>query len=132
MITTKINEKGNFETWGVKEINEIKSKFFFDTMGNFLFENDSMKLWDLTLYPNERSPFVKRVSNYTLTCMTDGLALSRNSNGQINLMRFKKGESILCEFEKMNIVSDFQNLGENILKLIVMEHKSKDKKTPTI
>ena len=124
MITTKINEKGNFETWEVEKVNELKNEFFSETIGDFLFENDSMKLWDLTLNPNERIPFGRRVYNYSLTCMTDGLALSRNSNGQINLLRFKKGESPHCELEGMESIIDFQNLGEDVLKLIVMEHKS--------
>lgn len=123
METTEINEKNNFDTWEIEKINELENDFFRGTFGNFLFENNTMKLWDFTLNPYERIPFKRLKSDYSLTCMTDGLAISRYANGQINLMRFKKGDTTIWQHQGNEIISDFQNLGEGILKLIVIEHK---------
>ncbi len=123
MKTTVINEKNNFATWEVDIIKELKNDLFSDSFGSFLFENDSMKLWELSLNPYERIPFRILNRDYSLTCMTDGLALSRFANGVINLMRFRKGDTPIWQHQGNEIISDFQNLGEDVLKLTVIEHK---------
>lgn len=123
MENTEINEKNNSDTWEVEKIHELENDFYSDTFGNFLFENNTMKLWDFTLNPYERIPITRLKSDYSVTCMTDGLAISRYANRQVNLMRFKKGDATICQHQGNEIISDFQNLGEDILKLIVIEHK---------
>lgn len=123
MDSTEINEKNNFDTWEIEKVNELHAGCFNDSIGNFLFENDTIKLWDLTLCPNERIPFGRRKSNFSLTCITDGLAISRNATGQINLMRFKKGETPIWQHKGNEIINDFENIGDDVLKFIVIEHK---------
>ena len=93
MHKTEINEKNNFDTWEIEMINELDHGLFSDAFGSFLFENDTIKLWNLTLKPFGLIPFGRRKYNYSLTCMTDGLALIRNANGQIDLLRLKKGDT---------------------------------------
>lgn len=124
-----INDKANFDTWETEKVDELKSGFFRDTFGSFLFENDSIRLWDLSLGPNQRIPFGRRKSDYSVTCMTDGLAISRNANGQINLMRFKKGDTPIWQHHGNQIISDFENIGEDPLKFIVIEHKPIERKS---
>ncbi|MEP3208791.1 MAG: hypothetical protein ABJN95_06370 [Maribacter sp.] len=123
MDITEINEKTNFNTWEDEKINELKKGIFVNTLGNFLFENDSIRLWDLSLLPKERIPFGRRKSNYSLTCMTNGLAISRKSNGEIDLIRLKKGDTPIWLYEENEIICDFENIGETLLKFIVIEHK---------
>ena len=111
MENTEINEKNNFDTWEVEKINELEDDFFSDTFGNFLFENNTMKLWAFTLNPYERIPFTRLKRDYSVTYMTDGLAISRYANGQINLIRFKKGDATIRQYQGNEIISDFENLG---------------------
>lgn len=124
MDCTEVNEKGNFDTWEIEKINELKLSDFNDTIGNCLFENSNLKLWDVTLYPKERMSFKKCKSNYSSTCLTDGLAIARNANGKINLLRFNQGDTIHLHYREKEIIGDFENIGENILKFVVIEHKS--------
>ncbi len=123
MDITEINEKTNFSTWEDEKVKELKKGFFVNTLGNFLFENDRIRLWDLSLLPKERIPFGRRKSNYSLTCMTDGLAISRKSNGQIDLIRFQQGDTPIWQHQDDQIICDFENIGETELKFIVIEHK---------
>jgi len=123
MENITINDKTNFDTWETEKVHELNKGFFSETFGNFLFENDSIKLWDLTLRPYERIPFGRRNSDYSLTCMTDGLAISRNANGQIDLMRFKKGDTPIWKHQDNEVINDFENIGEGQLKFLVIEHK---------
>jgi len=123
MENVTINEKTNFDTWEADKVDELNNGLFSNTFGNFLFENDSIKLWDLSLRPNQRIPFGRRKHDFSLTCMTDGLAISRNANGQIDLMRFKKGDTPIWQHQGKEVIIDFENIGEDHLKFLVIEHK---------
>jgi len=123
MLTTTINEANNFETWDSKIINELKESSLSDSLGNLLFENNAVKLWDITLHPNERMPFYRRNSIYSFNCLTDGVLLTRTGNGKIDLIRFEQGESHVCDSKNIAVIKDMQNVGDNVLKMMIVEHK---------
>ncbi|MGB5818143.1 MAG: hypothetical protein WBG90_01570 [Saonia sp.] len=129
MDCVELNKIGNFEPWDTAKIKELKNKYLSDAVGECLYENEIIKLWEITLFPNERIPFRKLDSNYSWTSLTKGSVISRNANGKINLLRLKKGDTAYWEFEGKEIISDLENIGDNILRIVVVEHKPLFKKT---
>jgi len=97
MNITTINEENNFTTWATTILHELKESSASDSMGVLLFESAELKLWDLTLEPNERMP--------------------------INLMRFSKGETYSCNCKEKEVIMDMQNVGNEVLKFMIVEEK---------
>lgn len=124
MKCVELNPSGNFEPWDPSKLLELQRKKIDDRLGQkLLFENDTIKVWEVILFPGERLPFRKISGNYNVTSLTEGLAVSRNANGKISLVRIKKGDSMFIEHEGQEAIYDFENIGENILFLHAMEFK---------
>ena len=124
MKCVELNPSGNFDSWEPSKILELQRKKIDDRLGQkLLFENDKIKVWEVVLFPGERLPFRKINGNYSFTSMTEGLAISRYATGKINLVRIKKGDSMFIKHEGQAAIYDFENIGENILFLHVMEFK---------
>lgn len=123
MIWTEINPEGNFDSWDKAKLKEVKAGKFSDAVGEALFENNEIILWEINLAPFERLPFRRHTNNYSCTCFTDGLALLRNVNGKISLTRMKKGDHYYVECHNKEIIQDIENIGENTIKIAVVEEK---------
>lgn len=123
MIWTEINAPGNFESWDSARLNEVRSGNYSDAVGKILFENNTIKLWEIVLAPSERLPFRRHQNNYSCTCFTDGLALLRNVNGKISLLRMNRGDHYYVECKKEEIIQDLENVGDNTIKIAVVEEK---------
>ncbi|MEL6917349.1 MAG: hypothetical protein AAFO99_06425 [Bacteroidota bacterium] len=124
MKCVELNPAGNFDPWEPEKINELQRKKISESVGELIFENDDLRLWDISLWPKERLPFRRQNNTYSWTSLTDGLAVSRYVNGQITLIHFKKGDTNFVEFPKNNAINDLENIGDNILKINVLEYKS--------
>jgi hypothetical protein len=120
MIITKINEKGNFDCWNEVLLKEIRVKEFSSDLGIKLFESEDVVLWKIKLEPNERLPFRSHLGTYCCNCLTDGLLLSRNADGAVDLLRFEKGDYFFrrCEEEAIH---DLENIGESMVKITIVE-----------
>lgn len=123
MIWTEINEEGNFDTWDKAKLKEAKEGNYSEAVGEILFENNTIVLWEIILAPSERLPFRRHRNNYSCTCFTDGVALIRNINGQIGLLRFEKGDHFYWEYHEEELINDIENIGEAIIKIAVVEEK---------
>lgn len=124
MKCVELNPAGNFDSWEPSKLRELTRNNIGDSLGqNLLFENQNIKVWEVVLFPGERLPFRKISHNYTFASMSDGTAVSRYANGKISLLRIKKGNSVFLRHEGSPSISDFENIGENILFLHVMEFK---------
>lgn len=123
MIWTEINAEGNFDTWDKSTLNEIKDENYSDAVGDILYENNTIILWEIVLAPKQRLPFRVHRNNYSCTSFTDGLALLRNVNGKISLLRLKKGGHYYVECKDQEIIQDLENVGENTIKIAVVEEK---------
>ena len=130
MIWTEINPEGNFDSWDKTKLKEAKGGRYSNDVGKALFENNQIILWEIILAPFERLPFRRHRNNYSCTCFTDGLALLRNINGKISLLRMTRGDHYYVECDVEEIVQDFENIGENTIKIAVVEEKVKPKPTP--
>lgn len=128
MKCVELNPEGNFDPWDPEKIEELNKKDISKSLGqDLLFENDEIRLWDITLWPNERLPFRIQNSAYSWTCLTNGLAISRHYTGKISLLRFAKGDTAYAELSEPDAVRDLENIGEGILKISVVEYKWLDK-----
>jgi len=122
MTVTEINPVGNFETWSQKMMSEVAKGRFSDEIGQLLFENEEIRLWEIVLEPGERKPFRYHFNNFSCTYFTDGLLVVRNINGKVILKRFDKGNHYFFEYQSV-IVSDVENIGENAVKIALVEEK---------
>ncbi|MFS4494069.1 hypothetical protein [Maribacter sp. 2308TA10-17] len=133
MTITEINPIGNFDSWDEARLKEIKDEKFSLDIGKILFENKELKLWQIELKPFERLPFRHHKNNYSCISFTDGLALSRNINGQIILLRLQKGDHFYRECAEIEMITDFENVGEDPIKIAIVEelveakHKAKNR-----
>lgn len=120
MILTKINEKGKFENWSPVTLKELRRGSFTMNIGRKLYESDEFKIWKINLEPGERLPFRAHFNTYICNCLTDGLLISRNVNGEIDMIRFNVGDNYYRECKKVE-VHDLQNIGENPVIITVTE-----------
>lgn len=125
MTITELNPKGSFDSWDASKLKEIKRGKFSDAVGEALFENDEIILWEIVLEPFERLPFRRHNNNYGCTCFTDGIILLRNVDGQVTLMRMDKGDHYYIECHEKEVIQDLENIGENTIKIAVVEEKVK-------
>lgn len=123
MLSTTINEANNFSTWAPEIITELRQEPRSNAMGQLLFENETLQFSELTLKPNERLPFTLCNSSGCFYFLTEGLLLTRRNNGQIDLIRFSKGESLAINTSNTKVVKDMQNVGGEVFKMMILELK---------
>lgn len=129
MIVTTINPEGNFDCWSPDTLAEVEKGQISSDIGLPLFENKDFKFWQIKLAPKQRLPFRKHNTTYSCNCLTDGLLISRNTNGEILLLRFDRGDFIFREFEEEG-VHDLENIGENEVLIAVVEERLKTSQIP--
>ncbi|WP_298790016.1 hypothetical protein [uncultured Allomuricauda sp.] len=124
MQCVELNPAGNFDPWEPKMIDELLHQEIKDSLGERLvFENETVKLWDIRLEPGERIPFRKHNANYNWVCVTGGLALTRHGNGKISMVKLEPGETEYWEFEGKNYTNDLENIGDRTIAINVLEYK---------
>ncbi|QCW99261.1 hypothetical protein FGM00_03725 [Aggregatimonas sangjinii] len=124
MEYTELSPKGNFESWSEDKLAELQQKNISDSLGTCLFENDALKVSELVLSPFERIPFIKQKYTYSATCLAEGMVISRNGNGQITLLRVKKGDISIWKVNGLAVIRDLQNIGPTTIKAIITEYKN--------
>ena len=124
MQCVELNPVGNFDPWEQEKIDELLHQEITDALSEKLvFENESVKLWDLHLAPGDRIPFRKHNTNYVLACTTGGLALTRYGNGKIDMVKLNPGDSEYFENRGKDYVNDFENIGEHPIIINILEYK---------
>jgi quercetin dioxygenase-like cupin family protein len=122
MLLSQINPKGNFRPWNKTMLREVQKKHYSSDIGEVLFENNELKLWKITLEPKQRIPFRRHYNTYSCNCLTDGLLISRNANGAVDLIRFERGETFFRECDEEHI-HDLENVGNNTVHITIVEEK---------
>ncbi|MBT8296751.1 MAG: hypothetical protein KJO52_00325 [Maribacter sp.] len=124
---TDINTAGNFNTWNPSHLRELKSNDFTTDLGQkILFENDYLRIWEVVLLPKERLPFRKINLDYCWVAGSEGMVISRFSNGKIVLMHLEKGDSEFLEHDTKQAIYDLENIGEDILFFQMTEFKGEE------
>ena len=125
MKCVELNPVGNFDSWEPIKLEELKGKDIGSiSSSNLIFENQSLKLFSFTLQPYERIPFRQHGYDFSWTCPSGGLAISRNSNGKITLLRIDRGATGYYTLERDSSIFDLENIGENLLEIMLIEHKT--------
>jgi hypothetical protein len=125
MKCVELNPVGNFDSWEPLKLEELKSEEIGGSLSsNLIFENQSIKLFSFTMQPYDRLPFRQHGYDFSWTCPTGGLAISRNSNGKIMLLRIDQGDTGYHTPEKNSSIFDLENIGENLLEIMMIEHKT--------
>ncbi|MGI9435196.1 MAG: DUF1330 domain-containing protein, partial [Geminicoccaceae bacterium] len=71
-----------FEGWSDEIMREFKTNNYNGQIGNdFVFENDSVRVWHMTLKPGEKMPVHRHVLTYFWTAITPGRFLQRTYDG---------------------------------------------------
>ncbi|SNZ00111.1 hypothetical protein [Flagellimonas pacifica] len=124
MQCVELNPVGNFDPWEQDKIDELLHQEITQSLGGkLIFENESVKLWDLYLDPGERIPFRHLNTNYSWVCTTGGLALTRHGNGKINMIKLDPGDTEYCELKGKNLTNDLENIGEDPIIINILEYK---------
>ncbi|TAI46612.1 hypothetical protein [Flagellimonas allohymeniacidonis] len=128
MKCVQLNPEGNFDLWDIEKIRELQDEESLkDSVGHqLLHENETSRLWKLSLWPNQRIPFRKHRYPCSVVCLTSGLAISRYSNGKIDLLQFEKGDTKYVEHCENNYIHDLENVGEHILHLYILEFRHQE------
>ena len=120
----ELNPAHDFTKWENTYIEELHALEFKESLGNILlFEDDSIRLWNLKLNAGERMPFLRHNKNYSWISENNALLKSRFGNGKISLIRVNKGDTQYFEHSGKNYINDLENLGETQAIFKVLEYK---------
>lgn len=124
MKHVELNQKGNFDLWDQNKLVELLSLKTNEAQNkdSLIFQNERIRLSVLIMEPYERIPFRMFKTDFNLVCLSGGTLISRYGNGGILLKLFDKGEEEKHTVDKKPMINDFQNVGENLLVLAVVEH----------
>ncbi len=127
MTLIELSPEGNFESWEVKRLNELRSEQFVETLGHPpIYENEEFRLYNITLKPKGRIPFRKITNDFSYTFMTDGFGVFHLGDGKIKFGQFKKGDVYYYSIEKEGeLIIDFENMSLGDLKFMVFELKTR-------
>ncbi|WP_297761489.1 hypothetical protein [uncultured Muriicola sp.] len=119
-----INDAGNFNTWNPAHIRELKNNEVNADLGQrILFENEYLRIWEVVLLPKERLSFRKMELDYCWVAGSEGMVISRFSDGKIVLMHLEKGDSEFLEHEDKHAIYDLENIGQDIIYFQMTEFK---------
>ena len=115
---------GNFDPWEQEKIDELLHQEIKESLSNRLvFEDDSIKLWDLRLLPGERLNFRRHNTNYGWVCTTGGLLITRYGNGKIDMVKLNQGDTEYFENRGKDYINDLENIGEDMVVINILEYK---------
>ncbi|MBO0329764.1 hypothetical protein [[Muricauda] lutisoli] len=119
---------GNFDPCEKEKIDELLHQDIKESLSNrSVFENETMKIWDLRLFPGERLSFRRHNANYGWICTTGGLVITRYGNGKIDMVKLNLGDTEYFENRGENYINDLENVGEEIVVIHILEYKQTKK-----
>jgi len=126
MECLELNPKDDFSKWEAKYLKELHLLEFNESLGNILlFEDNSIRLWNLKLDAGERIPFLRHNKNYSWISETNAILKSRSGNGRISLIRGNEGETRYIENANKGYINDLENLGNVPAHFKVLEYKNR-------
>jgi quercetin dioxygenase-like cupin family protein len=87
-----------------------------------LFENDRVRVWDLTLEPGERLPFHRHRTSYFYRCEAGGRLRVRTPEGEETEYESPVDEVHFHEISPGElVVHDLENVGETTVRFTTVE-----------
>lgn len=89
---------------------------------SLLFENDSIRVWEVRLAPGERTPFHAHTIRYFWTCVDPGVGRQRYVDGTTKLFRYHGGDTRYSEHSSDSpMLHDLENAGDTLLRFVTVE-----------
>ena len=121
-----------FEGWseGIKE--EFKTNEFNGRIGtDLVFENDSVRVWHMTLKPGENMPVHRHVLNYFWTAITPGRFLQRTYDGTTYESNYDAGLTHFYNVGKGEFaLHNLENVGDTTMIFCAVELKKESANDP--
>jgi quercetin dioxygenase-like cupin family protein len=87
-----------------------------------LFENERLRVWDITLRPGERLPFHRHATSYFYRCESGGFVQVRLPDGQVAVYECPADEVHFHEIGSDDLViHDLENVGETTVRFTTVE-----------
>jgi oxalate decarboxylase/phosphoglucose isomerase-like protein (cupin superfamily) len=86
------------------------------------FQNDRIKVWEVSLAPGERGPFHAHTHRYLWTVVEPGTGRQRSPDGTLKVRRYEVGDTQYIEHSPADpMIHDLENAGETRLRFITVE-----------
>ena len=87
-----------------------------------LFENEFVRVWDITLERGERLPFHRHATSYFYRCESGGLVQVRSPDGAVAVYESPVDEVHFHEIGPADlVVHDLENVGETTVRFTTVE-----------
>lgn len=113
-----------FTGWPTELHDELVARSANGAVGTrLLLEDEHARHWEIRLAPGARIGFHRHVLDYVWTCVSGGLALSHNGEGETTDVTYGVGETRRLSFaEGESMIHDLQNVGEDDLVFTTIEY----------
>ncbi|MEV6009767.1 cupin domain-containing protein [Streptomyces sp. NPDC051976] len=91
---------------------------------SLLFENESVRVWEVRLAPGERAPLHCHALDYFWTCVEAGTARQLTLNGdagQWARVDYAPGDTRFFRHQDTQTIHDLHNIGDTALRFITVE-----------
>jgi hypothetical protein len=94
----------------------------FEVGSKLLFENDEVRVWDITLAPGERLPFHCHRTSYFYRCESAGVSRVRTHEGAVATYDSHLDEVTFHEIGPADtVIHDLTNVGDTVLRFTTVE-----------
>lgn len=121
-----------FQGWTDSIKREFSANAFNGKIGtDLVFENDSVRVWHMTLEPGERVPVHRHVLTYFWTAVTPGRFLQRTYDGTTCENDFQAGLTHFCHVKSGEFaLHDLENVGDTKMVFVAVELKRESANFP--
>jgi hypothetical protein len=86
-----------------------------------LFENDRVRVWDLTVEPGDRLPFHCHTTSYFFTCVEGGRMINRFADGNQVTLDMDDGFTWFTDIGDEPEIHDLENVGPARVRFVTVE-----------
>lgn len=123
MVSERILEEGAFDQWSVELCLELQDSGDNERVGQqVVFEDQQIRVWSISLEPGARLPFHCHRRDYSWTCLTEGMGVTRYHTGEMFRVTYQRGDQDFYDHrEKGDFVHDLENVGSTNLRFVTVE-----------
>jgi hypothetical protein len=86
-----------------------------------LFENERVRVWDLTVEPGDRIPFHCHTTSYFFTCVEGGRMINRFPDGNQVTLDMDDGATWFSAIDSEPEIHDLENVGSTRVRFVTVE-----------
>ena len=123
---------GGFQGWSDEIKREFNSNVYNGAIGtDLVFENDSVRVWHMTLAPGEKMPVHRHVLTYFWTAITPGRFLQRTHDGTTYESNYEAGLTHFYEVKTGEFaLHNLENVGNTTMIFVAVELKRESANFP--